>query len=292
MAEKKIRHTSEWKSFSELRPVQHDISNLGYKKEYIAEHELEEIKIFHWSDMVEGIMNFFEPLEVKAEGSEVFWRYNENCVYLEEPESFETQFGVFNNHNHGEFTSWLGKDDYEGLPEKEKEINSLFGRDDFFIEGNYCDMFDCGEYAYAVSNLMHMGLGIFKIMRIDKNLEAVAMYENDRNNEHIRLEYAGRFANADGYIVIVSGSRELEHEAEKREFQDITILFQIDRNGNCMKSKEWSFSISSANSMVAVGDYVYFGQNKMVTRLNTQTGETAFFTNKTDEELVALVKMW
>ena len=39
------------------------------------------------------------------------------------------------------------------LPEKEKEINSLFGRDDFFIEGNYCDMFDCGEYAYAVSNL-------------------------------------------------------------------------------------------------------------------------------------------
>lgn len=121
-----------------------------------------------------------------------------------------------------------------------------------------------------------MGLGIFKIMRIDKNLEAVAMYENYRSNDHTRLEYAGRFTNADGYMVIASGSRELERKAEKREFQDITILFQIDKNGKCEISKEWNFSISSANSMVAVGDYVYFGQNKMVTRLNTLTGETVF----------------
>ena len=55
---------------------------------------------------------------------------------------------------------------------------------------------------------------------------------------------------------------------------------------------EWNMFISSSNSMVAVGNYVYFGQNKMVTRLNVLTGETAFFTNKSDEEIDALVKMW
>ena len=44
--------------------------------------------------------------------------------------------------------------------------------------------------------------------------------------------------------------------------------------------------------MVVVGNYTYFGQNKMVTRLNILTGETAFFTNKSDEEIDALVKMW
>ncbi len=157
MADKKIRHTSEWKPFSDLRSVQQKISGLGYKKEYIEKHNLNETKIFHWSNSITGVMNYFEPLEVMAEGDEIFWRYNENHIHKDEPETFETQFGTFNNHNHGEFTSWLGKDDYEGLPEREREVNSLFGRGDFFIEGNYCDMFDCGEYAYAVSNLMHGG---------------------------------------------------------------------------------------------------------------------------------------
>ncbi len=287
----KIRHTSEWKSFSELRPIQENISGLGYNKEYIEEHKLNETKIFHCSNLITGVMNYFEPLEVMVEGNEIFWRYNENAVHMGAPEVFETQFGTFNNHNHGEFTSWLGKDDYVGLLDKERERNRLFGRDDFFIEGNYCDMFDSGEYTYAVSNLMHLGMGAFKIVRIDKNLEAVIMYENYRNNDHTRLEYAGRFKNAAGYGIIAGGSREEDRKENKSKFQKITILFQIDENGNCVNSSEWNLSISSSNSMAAVGDYVYFGQNKMVTRLNVLTGETAFFTNKSDEEIDALVKM-
>lgn len=35
-----------------------------------------------------------------------------------------------------------------------------------------------------------------------------------------------------------------------------------------------------------------FGQNKMITRLNVLTGETVFFTDKTDEELVVLIEIW
>lgn len=59
-----------------------------------------------------------------------------------------------------------------------------------------------------------------------------------------------------------------------------------------MHKASWDFSISSANSMVVKGDYVYFGQNKMITRLNIQSGETVFFTNKTDEGIAALVNIW
>lgn len=153
-------------------------------------------------------------------------------------------------------------------------------------------MFDCGEYSYAISNLMHLGLGTFKIIRINKKLEDVAIYENYHNNKHTRLEYEGRFQNTEGYVVIASGSRELENDGDRRKYQDITILFQISGSGKCIKSCEWDFSISSANSMAVKGDYIYFGQNKMITRLNIQSGETVFFTNKTDEEIAALVNIW
>lgn len=68
----KIRHTSEGKPFSELRPVQQNISSLGYNKEYLEEHKLNETKIFHWSNLIIGVMNYFEPLEVMVEGNEIF----------------------------------------------------------------------------------------------------------------------------------------------------------------------------------------------------------------------------
>ena len=42
--------------------------------------------------------------------------------------------------------------------------------------------------------------------------------------------------------------------------------------------------------MVEHEGIVYFGQNKMVTRLNVENGEVAYFTNKSDEELDALVE--
>ena len=80
---------------------------------------------------------------------------------------------------------------------------------------------------------MHMGLGKFKIIRIDKNLDAVTMYENHTVNFDVRLEYLCRFQNASGYAVIAGGSREIEGKEDKREFQEITYLFQIDEYGNC-----------------------------------------------------------
>ena len=118
------------------------------------------------------------------------------------------------------------------------------------------------------------------------------MYENYCNNEHTRLGYARRFQNTEGYVVIASGSREVKNHRDKQEYQYITILFQIDRRGNCIKNCEWDFSISSSNSMVVKGDYAYFGQNKMIICLNIQSRETVFFTNKIDEEIATLINIW
>ena len=66
---KVIGYTSDWNHFSELRIVQQNISGLGYKKEYIKKHKLEKTKKPHCSNMINGVINFYEPLEVKQEGN-------------------------------------------------------------------------------------------------------------------------------------------------------------------------------------------------------------------------------
>lgn len=268
-----------------MTTIQTNISELGYRKEYIEKHKLNETKSFHWGSSISGVECYFEPLEVKIEGGVVYYRENEDHVHMDAPEVFATQYGYFNNHNNGEFVSWLGKDNNKRLPEKEKKINSYYGFDDFFIEGNYCDMFDCGDYSYAVSNLMHMSIGWFKIVRIDKQLDTAILYDNSREVGWNCLEYLGRFENDQGYMIITSGFTRNNPEAD---FQDRTVLFQIDKKGNCQIEREWGFIISHSNSLVVIGDYVYFGQNKMITRLNIVTGAITYFTNKTDEELAAL----
>ncbi len=226
----------------------------------------------------------------------VFYRENDTHPHMEEPDFFHTQFGTFNNHNNGEFTSWLGKNDYTGLPVEDKERHRLYGREDYFIEGNFCDMFDCGDYVYAISNLMHLCLGLLKIVRIDKDYTPTELFTSESEAGWAVLEYAGHFQNEQGHVVIASGFTEQNPgqnpwQNKKRVFKNRTILFQIDQQGNCTIKKEWPIRISSANSYAVLGDIVYFGQNKMVTQLNTETGEISFYTNKRDDEIAALDKV-
>lgn len=281
---------SEWKPVSELRQIDVNISGFGYSKDYIEANKLAEKKSPHWSNMITGRVCFFEPLEVMEESGVVLYRENDERIHIDEPTSFITQFGVFNNHNHGEFTSWLGKDDYAGLSEKDREMHRLFGREDYYIPGNFCDMFDCGEYSFAISNLMHMGLGRFKIVRIDKNYTPTVLFTTDSEPGWTCLEYFGRFQNELGHVIIASGHTEKDLEQSKeRVFKHRTLLFQVDGSGNCSMSREWEIQLSSANSIVVQNPFAFFGQNKMVTRLNLATGDLVYLTNKTEEEQAALL---
>lgn len=289
----KKTNISGWRPISELKQIEQNISEFGYSKEFIDKTRMYDKKTSCESDMMTGRINFFEPIEVREDGGVVFYRENEKHIYREISETFEMQYGIFNNHNNGEFFSWLGKDDCDEITEEGQELHRLFERGGFFVEGNYCDMFDCGEYVYAISNLMHMGLGYFKIVRINKNFESVVMYDNTSLGGWICLEYNGCFRNEYGYMIIASGYSELKYDQdEKRHFQDITLLFQIDDNGNCKITQEWKIQISSSNSTAVLNGFAYFGQNKMVTRLNLASGEMAYFTNKSDAELAALKEMW
>ena len=283
---------SVWRPVSDLKHIDSNISEYGYTEEFIDAHKLREKKSLHWGNRLTGQVCFFEPLEVMESSGIVFYRENDKRVHMEESEFFQTQFGVFNNHNHGEFTSWLGKDDYAGLPEEEKEIHRLYGREDYFVSGNFCDMFDCGEYSYAISNLMHMGLGEFKIVRINKNYVTTDMFSSFSEPGWTCLEYFGHFKNEHGHVIIASGFTEKNPaKSKERVFKKRTILFQITNDGDCSISEEWGIQLPSLNSFVVKDHLAYFGHNKMVSRLNLRTGELNFYTDKTEEELAALHPM-
>lgn len=104
-----------------------------------------------------SLVCYYKPLEIELDGGTVYYRLNDN-ISKESPESFDTQFGIFGNYDHGEFGGCLGKNHYDELSDEEKKATHLLGfvgLGDYYISGNFCDMFDCGDYSYAISNLIH-----------------------------------------------------------------------------------------------------------------------------------------
>lgn len=280
------KYVSEWKPITELKSVEEDISSFGYDKEYIRLSKIDKRKDLHGVRCLTGQTCFFEPLEIKVVDGQIFYRENDTHVHREVPKTFETQLGVFINENNGEFPSWLEKADTDV---ESKEGNAS----QFCINGRFCDMFDYGRFSYAISNLLHGGCWVVEIFRIDERLDVVELYHSAHDKPWKHYEYDGRYEDEKGINIIFSGF--YDHNTEpglRNDFRDRTMLYQIDRDGDGKIIKEWEdIKISSPNSMVVIGDIAYFGQNKMVTCFNINTGEMQYLTHKDDEALSALSKM-
>lgn len=261
-------YISEWEPIENLRRIDENISEYVYHKEFAENLELKKYQRIEHG--LSGELRFlFEYLEVKEDNGNVYYRENSNRIRPEIPELFNTQLGVFENHNHGEFFSYLEKKDK-----------------DFFVRGNFQEMFDCGEYTYAVSNLLHGG-SILGIIRIDHNYEFISVFDNIRDMGLKFLEYLGKVEIENGYLLFVNG----DIRADRSErFHDVMYLLRVDRDNGFSMENEWNCQISNTNSVAIKDEYVYFGHNKMVSRLNISTGDVAYFTNKSDEALAALVR--
>ena len=183
---------------------------------------------------------------MREEGGEIFWRENGRFACFRPPERFETQHGSFENHDRGEFGGWL---ESAGDPERLR------------IFGNFCDMFDCGAYSFAVSNLMHRGAGDFWLMRIDAGLNSAAVFSNKaisgRDFDIRRVggsegrwrsfdyEYLGRFRNGRGYALLLRGWKRVEGYGTRHR----TLLLQTGPEGGCSVDGEWETKLSSAYSL-------------------------------------------
>lgn len=253
-------------------------------------------------DVVQGDWNlgnehFTEPLEVKTIEGAVFYREMSDGFTPQVPEIFDTQYGFYDNHEHGEFSSLLSQQsrgNTDDLDDQKSVDNAspLFSEvGDVFMGGYFCDMFDCGDFIFAVSNVMHSGQGLFKVVRFNKNYRVTTMYDNSISSEYSSYRYIGRYENNLGYMLVVTGVVGSDHEeVEDSDWAptERSILFQLYTDGSIDIDREWNISISPATSIATLGDDVFFGQNKMITKLNVLTGEVRYLVHENAVEMAGM----
>ncbi len=268
----------DWRPISELNQCNDDISEYGYSKEYIEHHsELEEKDFLEWCYNTNRT-SFSEPVEVMEKDDVVYYRENPNHYNRPISEVFKTQLCIFDNHNRGEFGGHLERHVEEA---EDREFT-----EEWPLIDNICDMFDCGNYTYAIGNKMHGWIGVFRIYRIDKEFHYTTVYSTIEGNRFVRrLEYVGSYEKNGNYYVMASGYK----ESDKSRYTDgLTVLLKIEKTGDCKVLCEWDKKLSHTNSFAIAGSYGYLGQNKMVTKIDLISGETIFMTTKSNAEIAEL----
>lgn len=291
-------YVSDWYPISMLNSIEENISSATYTNEYINKNRLKEKKRANFSSEVPVFHAcFFEPIEVQEKDGEILWRENDDFEHGKTPERFDTQFGSYINHDNGEFPSWIELDNGETLSNKHYSwMVHHWKRSRSAIDGNFQDVFDCGPYVFAISNLMHMGLGSLSVIKIGKDLQPVTMFDNiaaRMNGSGSCFQYFGKYKEKDSYVLIASGFTydwPRNKDSGINNLKNSTCLFRISEDGSFVVSKEWDIMITPANSFVVKDGHAWFGQNKMVSRLDLNSGELRYYTNKTEEELAGLYK--
>jgi len=283
---------SEWMPVSKLRPVEADISDCYYPDEY-AEAKGPNKKKCTKCVNCEGYFCYHEALEVKLQGMSVLFRQNDALRPAKPQERFETQVGSFRNNSLYECVDWLSFPIMMSENQNEAfKISAQNHRCDMpCIPGKFQDMFDCGAYTFAVESYQYRGSAIFSLIRIDRNAMVIPIYRSPVGF-HSVPEYIGKYRDGDGYVVIASGYNCPGFESgdgntRVKIFHPKTLLFRMSPDGCCKNYGEWDIRISPAYNFVVAKRHVWFGQNKMVTRLDLDTGELKYFTNMTDEEMEA-----
>lgn len=69
-------------------------------------------------------------------------------LIIEQPATYQTALGTFVTNNQGEFGGELT------LPNGE------------IMQGNFCEIIECGNHVYAIDSCGHMGMGYFSLYSI------------------------------------------------------------------------------------------------------------------------------
>lgn len=262
-----------WKDFSTLRKIKVDISRAGYSYEYAYAHHLFDILHVRMKNLNNRIVWFEEPLEVKRQGGKILYRVSDK-LERKMPIFFNTSLGRFENHNNGEFASWIKLGGVE-------------------VIGNFEDVFDYGGYVYAVANQMHMGRGSFGLLRIDKTLGNEWLYENQQPGakEWESFRYLGKTMDSECVKIFVSGHTECySPEGYTGPFHDKSKVLRIGIDGSFSIAGDYDYAFGNANSIALMENKLYLGQNHMIAVVDLNTGTREYYTDKPQKVVEQLKK--
>ncbi len=231
-------------------------------RNYRMEDDLDYKDRIHCADMVE--------LRVLTDGGgqdEVCFRRRDIIRGYYPSQSFDTKFGVFKSKDEGEFGGVL---------------TTPSGKN---IEGNFVDVFESGDYVYAITSLSHLMLREFKLYRFHSADKYEIVYQNGANSRiRENLSYEIRGYGEESAFVLISGCDYLlDQHGHYRDYERHTRLIEI-KNDKIAVVADIPYWFHYTYNMVIFSGKAYIGMDKMMAVLSLSDGSVELFTCLSIEE--------
>lgn len=272
-----------WKDINKLRIVDRDYSGLRYSFEYIMNNKSEN-DIYCGTGSADGKWSkaaVAEQMELKrAQDGSIKYRVIGRDMKNSSVRNFDTQYGVFQSTDNGEFGGFIK------LPNGKK------------ISGNFKYVFDVGDKVYAISSLAHMMSAGTCIYQINKSFEYTIVYNTVDAMSAFMLALAKEYKPIENIrcdavdikeneaYAILTGFVEKTDESGKRLYWDEERILQITEDGIKEINRYMGKRPILIKSLIVEEKDVYISCDKMVIHIDRSCNEITYLTciSKDDEE--------
>lgn len=260
---------SIWKPLSDMRVTTNNISGWNYSNEYAVKHKkyiaCETIFIrFGQKGEVECC-----ALDIRKEGKK-------------QPATFRTASGTFVTNNHGEFGGELT------LPNGE------------IMQGNFCEIIECGNHVYAIDSCGHMGMGHFSLYSFSNNEKKEYVYSSnsrdifqnimtDENDPYDNLVYGAHCVCNEELYVVIHGYKEVCDKGCVKERWGCSRLLVIS-DGSVKRVIEFEENFSRINELVVRNSNAYITMDKLLAVVDIKNENYKLYTILSESDEADIVR--
>lgn len=259
---------SIWKPLSDMRVTTNNISGWNYSNEYAVKHKkyvgCETIAIrFDQKGEVECC-----ALDIRKEG-------------IEQPATYQTALGTFVTNNQGEFGGELT------LPNGE------------IMQGNFCEIIECGNHVYAIDSCEHMGRGHFSLYSFSNNEKKEYVYSsntrdifqsimNDEKELYDNLVY-GAHCVCNGELYVVINGYKLYDKGCVKEYWGCSRLLVVS-DGSVKQVIEFEENFSRINELIVRNSKAYITMDKLLAVIDIKNENYKLYTILSESDEADIVR--
>lgn len=249
-----------WKNINELRKVDANYSGMRYSVEYAEEAGVLPYRYCERFGEIHSV-GICEEIELCIDDKEVRFR---ECEIAHKDRSakimFDTQFGVFQNDNRGEFGG------------------SMLSPAGICVHGNFREVVNHKKRVYAIDSMNHLGLVHFRLLEFAgaKRYREIYSTINDLKDLFHRecLQYGALFDDEDALYFVISGFV-VDKEDEYIGHSKLLRVY----NSKVEEIYSVNESFCWINSLVVILNKAYVSMDKMVVCIDLEAGSLEYLTN-------------
>lgn len=257
--------SEKWNSFRDLRKVETNYSGMCYSYEFAKESGMLPYRYSESYGEVHTV-GVREELEITYDADTgILYKISGTVQSGGCKETFDTQFGVFQNDNRGEFGG------------------QMITSSGVCVNGNFREVVNHKKKVYAIDSRNHLGLAHFRLLEFAGAKEYRVLYHTKDFLEDMEscedLQYGALYDTGEALFIVISGH--ISQKNKHRGYVACTKILKV-KDSQVFELVILKEALCWVKNLIVVENVAYVSMDKMIMRIDLDTGSVEYYTHISD----------